>query len=50
MEIKCTVKELKELIENKEDTPVTEKTDVSINNRNITLYDQLKNQLFGQQI
>lgn len=32
MEIKCTVKELKELVENKKDTPVAEKTDVSINN------------------
>ena len=50
MEIKCTVKELKELIENKEDTPVTETTDVSIKNRKTILYDQLKNQLFGQQI
>ncbi len=50
MEIKCTVKELKELIENKKDTSVTEKTDVSIKNRKTILYDQLKNQLFGQQI
>ena len=50
MEIKCTVKELKELIENKKDTPVTETTDVSIINRKTILYDQLKNQLFGQQI
>lgn len=32
MEIKCTVKELKELVENKKDTPVAERTDVSINN------------------
>lgn len=50
MEIKCTVKELKELIENKKDTPVNETTDVSIKNRKTILYDQLKNQLFGQQI
>lgn len=50
MEIKCTVKELKELVENKKDTPVAERTDVSINNRKTILYGQLKNQLFGQQI
>ena len=50
MEIKCTVREVKELIENKKDTPVAETTDVSIKNRKTILYDQLKNQLFGQQI
>lgn len=32
MEIKCSVEELKELIENKKDTSITERTDVSINN------------------
>ena len=32
MEIKCTVQELQELIENKKDTSIAERTDVSINN------------------
>ena len=50
MEIKCTAKELKELIENKEVTPVALSTGVTIKNRKTILHDQLKNQLFGQQI
>ena len=50
MEIKCTAKELKELIENKEVTPVDKATDVTIKNSKTILHDQLKNQLFGQQI
>jgi hypothetical protein len=39
MEIKCTAKELKELIENKEVTPVALSTGVTIKNRKTILHD-----------
>lgn len=48
MEIKCTPQELKELIENKKETTITETIDVSKNA--ISSKYPLKNQLFGQQI
>ncbi len=48
MEIRCTPKELKELIKEKI-TPVAVTTDVRGNNKIIS-NTPLKNQLFGQQI
>ena len=48
MEIRCTPKELKELIKEKR-TPVAVTTDVRGNNKIIS-NNPLKNQLFGQQI
>lgn len=48
MEIKCTPKELKELIERKKETPIAVTIDVS-KDKTSSKYP-LKNQLFGQQI